>query len=180
MCALFLSRCLLHQMHDLSIKWHWTNNRNREHIAELNNAAPRQPFFFLKPPSSILAPGAGPVLRPKGVSLHYEIELGLIMGREVKDLDPRDEKGALDAIECLCSILSFTLHSLFCSALLPSSWLSHSVSRDESYPESSHGSALRLSQTHICTPLEILEAELLYRESSLWKTPPNPFNNLHA
>jgi acylpyruvate hydrolase len=74
---------------------------NREHIAELNNAAPKQPFFFLKPPSSILAPGTGPVLRPKGVSLHYEIELGLVMGRQVRDLDPRDEKGALDAIDCL-------------------------------------------------------------------------------
>jgi hypothetical protein len=31
--------------------------------------------------------------------LHYEVELALIMGKEVKDLDAADEKGALEAIE---------------------------------------------------------------------------------
>ncbi|KAJ5154255.1 Fumarylacetoacetate hydrolase family protein [Penicillium coprophilum] len=70
-----------------------------DHITELNNAAPKQPFFFLKPPSSILLPGSGPVLRPKGVSLHYEVELGLLIGKTVRDLDPNDEKAALDAIQ---------------------------------------------------------------------------------
>ncbi|KAK2758783.1 hypothetical protein FQN54_003475 [Arachnomyces sp. PD_36] len=80
----------------------------RAHIAELNNAAPKQPFFFLKPPSSILVPGAGPVLRPKGVSLHYEVELGLVMGKEVRDLDPNDEKGALEAIDSYVLAIDMT------------------------------------------------------------------------
>jgi acylpyruvate hydrolase len=70
-----------------------------DHVKELNNKAPKQPFFFLKPPSSILLPGAGPVLRPRGVTMHYEVELGLIMGKTVRDLHPDDTKGALDAIE---------------------------------------------------------------------------------
>lgn len=70
-----------------------------DHVKELNNVRPKQPFFFLKPPTSILQPGAGPVIAPKGVNLHYEIELALIMGKEVKDLDASDEKGAFDAIE---------------------------------------------------------------------------------
>ena len=69
-----------------------------DHIKELNSAKPKQPFFFLKPASSILLPGAGPVLRPKGVNMHYEVELGLIMGKTVKDLHPEDTNGALDAI----------------------------------------------------------------------------------
>jgi len=69
-----------------------------DHIAELSNAKPKQPFFFLKPPSSILPPGAGPVIRPKGVDLHYEVELALIMGKQVKNLEASDEKGALDSI----------------------------------------------------------------------------------
>lgn len=72
---------------------------NSDHIKELSSATPRQPFFFLKPPSSILLPGAGPVLRPRGVTMHYEVELGLIMGKTVRDLDPEDTKGAMDAIE---------------------------------------------------------------------------------
>ncbi|PGH15637.1 hypothetical protein AJ79_02230 [Helicocarpus griseus UAMH5409] len=69
-----------------------------DHITELNNVRPKQPFFFLKPPSSILLPNSGPVLRPKGVKLHYEVELGLVMGKMLRDHDPADEKGALDAI----------------------------------------------------------------------------------
>lgn len=73
-----------------------------DHITELNNTKPKQPFFFLKPPSSILLPREGPVLRPKGVSLHYEVELALVMGKTVRDLDPNDEKGALDAIRSQC------------------------------------------------------------------------------
>lgn len=71
-----------------------------DHIKELGNARPKQPFFFLKPPSSILPPNSGPVLRPKGVSLHYEVELALIMGREVRDLREDDREGAMNAIEC--------------------------------------------------------------------------------
>ncbi|KAF2442135.1 hypothetical protein P171DRAFT_433693 [Karstenula rhodostoma CBS 690.94] len=69
-----------------------------DHITELNSARPKQPFFFLKPPSSILLPGAGPVLRPRGVTMHYEVELGLVMGKTVRDLDPEDTEGAMDAI----------------------------------------------------------------------------------
>ncbi|KAH7035001.1 uncharacterized protein B0I36DRAFT_86660 [Microdochium trichocladiopsis] len=70
-----------------------------DHITELNSARPKQPFFFLKPTSSIVAPGAGPVICPNGVDVHYEVELALIMGKEVRDLDASDEQGALDAIE---------------------------------------------------------------------------------
>lgn len=68
-------------------------------MTELNNQRPKQPFFFLKPPSSILLPGQGPVIQPKGVDLHYEVELALIMGKQVRDLNASDEAGALAAIE---------------------------------------------------------------------------------
>ncbi|KAH8657611.1 fumarylacetoacetate hydrolase [Tricladium varicosporioides] len=79
-----------------------------DHVKELNNQRPKQPFFFLKPTSSILPPGAGPVIRPKGVDLHYEIELALIMGKQVKDLEASDEKGALDAIESYALSIDMT------------------------------------------------------------------------
>lgn len=81
---------------------------NSDHITELNNTKPKQPFFFLKPASSILLPREGPVLRPRGTNLHYEVELGLVMGKSVRDLDPEDNKGAIDAIR---SALFFPLPS---------------------------------------------------------------------
>ncbi|MCJ1252625.1 hypothetical protein MMC24_000431 [Lignoscripta atroalba] len=79
-----------------------------DHVTELNNVRPKQPFFFLKPPSSILPPKSGPVLRPKGIKLHYEVELGLVMGKEVRDLDASDEKGAMDAIDGYCLSIDMT------------------------------------------------------------------------
>lgn len=71
----------------------------RDHITELNSARPKQPFFFLKPTTSILLPGEGPVIRPRGIDLHYEVELALILGKRLKDLNAQDEQAALDAIE---------------------------------------------------------------------------------
>jgi acylpyruvate hydrolase len=75
------------------------HTKNSDHIKELNNTKPKQPFFFLKPTTSILPPRSGPVLRPRGVNLHYEVELGLIIGKTIRDFDARDEKGAIDAID---------------------------------------------------------------------------------
>ncbi|KAI4746852.1 hypothetical protein E4T50_02863 [Aureobasidium sp. EXF-12298] len=79
-----------------------------DHITELGNKKPANPFFFLKPPSSILLKGDGPVLRPRGVNVHYEVELGLVMGRKVRDLDPNDTQAALDSIESYLLTIDMT------------------------------------------------------------------------
>ncbi|CAK7266558.1 hypothetical protein SEPCBS57363_002150 [Sporothrix epigloea] len=83
-----------------------------DHVTELNNARPKQPFFFLKPPSSIVLPGTGPCVRPKGVDLHYEVELALIIGKQVRDLKPDDEQGALDAIDSYALALDMTARNV--------------------------------------------------------------------
>lgn len=71
----------------------------RDHIKELNNVRPKKPFFFLKPPSSILLPSQGPLLRPQGVDLHYEVELACVIGRNLRDAPESDEKGLMEAIK---------------------------------------------------------------------------------
>ncbi|KAL3477524.1 hypothetical protein BJX99DRAFT_226046 [Aspergillus californicus] len=83
-----------------------------DHITELKSAKPKQPFFFLKPTSSILCPGEGPVLRPAGTNLHYEVELALVMGKQVRDLDPNDDKGALDAIHSYLLAIDMTARNV--------------------------------------------------------------------
>ncbi|PHH86941.1 hypothetical protein CDD83_9556 [Cordyceps sp. RAO-2017] len=80
----------------------------RAHVAELRNATPKQPFFFLKPPSAMLLPGEGPCLRPRGVELHFEVELALVLGRAVRGLAPDDERGALDAIDAYAVAIDMT------------------------------------------------------------------------
>ncbi|KAG5788380.1 hypothetical protein H9Q69_012562 [Fusarium xylarioides] len=79
-----------------------------EHISELNNTKPKQPFFFLKPTSSIVLPGEGPVLRPKGIDMHYEVELALVIGKLTRDLQASDTQGALDAIKAYAIAIDFT------------------------------------------------------------------------
>ncbi|KAL7961369.1 hypothetical protein V8C34DRAFT_273512 [Trichoderma compactum] len=83
-----------------------------DHIAELQNAKPKKPFFFLKPPSSIVLPGEGPCLQPKGVDMHFEVELALIIGSVVKNLHPEDERGALDAIKAYAIAIDMTARNV--------------------------------------------------------------------
>ncbi|KAH6691743.1 fumarylacetoacetate hydrolase domain-containing protein [Plectosphaerella plurivora] len=83
-----------------------------DHIKELNSAKPKQPFFFLKPASSVLLPGDGPVLRPKGVDMHYEIELAAVIGKTVRDSDPNDLEGALAAIDSYAMSIDMTARNV--------------------------------------------------------------------
>ena len=83
-----------------------------DHISELNNARPKQPFFFLKPPSAILLPDEGPILRPAGVTMHYEIELGLVLGRTVRDLDAEDPSAWQDAIASYVLAIDMTARNV--------------------------------------------------------------------
>lgn len=48
------------------------------------------------------------MLRPKGVNLHYEVELGLVMGKTLRDFDEKDEQGAIDAIESTSPLFPFS------------------------------------------------------------------------
>ncbi|KAA8915316.1 hypothetical protein TRICI_002545 [Trichomonascus ciferrii] len=85
-----------------------------EHIKELNNKAPAQPFYFLKPSSSVIHPGQGPILVPKGTTVHYELELAVILSKRLQNLDPSTfgEKEALDAIEGYALALDLTARNV--------------------------------------------------------------------
>ncbi|EPY53651.1 fumarylacetoacetate hydrolase [Schizosaccharomyces cryophilus OY26] len=68
------------------------------HIRELNNAFPKKPFFFLKPPSAIVGPGQGKLLFPSDVKAHYEVELGLVMGSKLPARQPISHPKWMEAI----------------------------------------------------------------------------------
>ncbi|KAK6398106.1 hypothetical protein LTR65_003186 [Meristemomyces frigidus] len=79
-----------------------------DHVTELNNQRPKQPFFFLKPASSLLLPDEGPVLRPSGVNMHFEIELGLVIGKTIRDLDTEDDAEIEQYIESYILAIDMT------------------------------------------------------------------------
>ncbi|KAF9532766.1 mitochondrial protein [Crepidotus variabilis] len=55
------------------------------HAKELNNAVPKEPFFFLKPTSSYL-PSGGKLEIPHGILAHHEVELGLVIGKSGRNI----------------------------------------------------------------------------------------------
>ncbi|KDN42735.1 hypothetical protein K437DRAFT_257761 [Tilletiaria anomala UBC 951] len=60
-----------------------------DHAKELGNAVPTEPFFFLKPTSSYIDNG-GTVEIPRGIKCHHEVELGVVIGKEGRDVSPED------------------------------------------------------------------------------------------
>ncbi|KAF7799615.1 hypothetical protein EIP86_010853 [Pleurotus ostreatoroseus] len=60
-----------------------------DHVKELKNAIPKEPFFFLKPTSSYL-PSGGKVEIPRGIIAHHEVELGLVIGKRGRDISQAD------------------------------------------------------------------------------------------
>ena len=63
-----------------------------EHAKERGNEVPTEPLFFLKPPTSLIAPGEK-IVRPKHLSqrVDYECELAVVIGKKCKGLGPNDD-----------------------------------------------------------------------------------------
>jgi len=57
-----------------------------DHAAEFNNVPPKEPLIFLKPPSSLLAPGDPIVLLPEVQRIDFEGELAVVIGRTCRNL----------------------------------------------------------------------------------------------
>ena len=63
----------------------------REHASELGHEVPKEPLIFLKPPSSLLAPG-GTIVRPAiSKVVHHEGELGVVIGKTCRNLKPDED-----------------------------------------------------------------------------------------
>lgn len=108
------------------------------HIKELNNATPKQPFFFLKPTSSLITPidqthvrkilpkgssyhglnGDGtnpsPIYVPNGVIIHHEIELALVMDKYISNVNPGEFKpeDVYDSISGISLALDLTARNV--------------------------------------------------------------------
>jgi 2-keto-4-pentenoate hydratase/2-oxohepta-3-ene-1,7-dioic acid hydratase in catechol pathway len=63
----------------------------RDHAAELGNDLPKEPLLFLKPPSSLLAPGGVIILPSLSKRVDYEGELAIVVGRRCRNLGPEED-----------------------------------------------------------------------------------------
>jgi 2-keto-4-pentenoate hydratase/2-oxohepta-3-ene-1,7-dioic acid hydratase in catechol pathway len=64
-----------------------------DHAAEVGMALPKEPTLFIKAPSAICGP-ADPIVRPRGsVKLDYEVELGVVIGRDARYISEGEALG---------------------------------------------------------------------------------------
>ena len=72
-----------------------------DHAEEVNMKLPTEPTLFIKAPSAVCGPFDRTV-RPKGaVKLDYEVELGVVIGRDARHVEERD---ALSYVAAYCLI----------------------------------------------------------------------------
>jgi 2-keto-4-pentenoate hydratase/2-oxohepta-3-ene-1,7-dioic acid hydratase in catechol pathway len=57
-----------------------------EHAKELGNEVPKVPLIFLKPPSSIIAPGETIQLPPQSAQVEHEAELVVVIGKRGRNV----------------------------------------------------------------------------------------------
>ena len=72
-----------------------------EHARELGNELPKEPLFFLKPPSSVIGPGDAIRLPPESQEVHHEAELALVIGARAFRVRPEDARDHIFGLTCL-------------------------------------------------------------------------------
>ncbi|XP_039126708.1 probable acylpyruvase FAHD1, mitochondrial [Dioscorea cayenensis subsp. rotundata] len=83
------------------------------HAKELGNAVPKEPVLFMKPTSSYLRNG-GTIEIPHALeSLHYEVELAIVIGRKARDVA---ESSAMDYVGGYALALDMTAREIQDSA----------------------------------------------------------------
>ena len=63
-----------------------------EHAKELGNEVPKTPLIFLKPPSSIIAPGETIQLPPQSAQVEHEAELVIVIGKRGRNVTAESAK----------------------------------------------------------------------------------------
>jgi 2,4-diketo-3-deoxy-L-fuconate hydrolase len=72
-----------------------------DHAAEVGMALPKEPTLFIKAPSALCGPD-DPIVRPRGsVKLDYEVELGVVIGRDARYVSEAD---ALRHVAAYCLV----------------------------------------------------------------------------
>jgi 2-keto-4-pentenoate hydratase/2-oxohepta-3-ene-1,7-dioic acid hydratase in catechol pathway len=75
-----------------------------EHARELGNEVPAEPLIFLKPPSSLIGDGDAIVYPRISQNVHFEGELGVVIGRRARHVRRQDAGSYIGGYTCLNDI----------------------------------------------------------------------------
>jgi 2-keto-4-pentenoate hydratase/2-oxohepta-3-ene-1,7-dioic acid hydratase in catechol pathway len=66
-----------------------------EHAAELGHELPSEPLIFLKPNTAVIGPGDPIILPDQSSEVHFEGELGVVIGKICRDVPPDRVPGVI-------------------------------------------------------------------------------------
>jgi 2-keto-4-pentenoate hydratase/2-oxohepta-3-ene-1,7-dioic acid hydratase in catechol pathway len=72
-----------------------------DHAKELQNEVPKEPLFFLKPPSAVIGPGDPIRLPAWSAEVHHEAELGVVVGTRMRAVPADQVRELLLGFTCL-------------------------------------------------------------------------------
>jgi len=72
----------------------------RQHAQEFNMPVPEEPVIFLKPPSALIYNGDDIIYPPLTRELHYEAELGVVIGRTCRNASVEDAYEYIEGYVC--------------------------------------------------------------------------------
>ena len=72
-----------------------------EHARELGNEVPAVPIIFFKPPTALIGPGETILLPDVSQRVEFEAEIGVVIGRRIRNADPNAAERAIDGFTCV-------------------------------------------------------------------------------
>jgi 2-keto-4-pentenoate hydratase/2-oxohepta-3-ene-1,7-dioic acid hydratase in catechol pathway len=73
----------------------------RDHAAELGGTVPAKPLLFLKPATAVIGDGAAIVLPPESAEVHYEGEIGVVIGTRLRRATETQARAGIAGITCV-------------------------------------------------------------------------------
>ena len=74
------------------------------HARELGNEMPAVPILFFKPPTSLIATGDTIFLPSVSTRVEFEAEIGVVIGKRVRNVDQSGAERAIDGFVCVNDI----------------------------------------------------------------------------
>ena len=76
----------------------------RDHAAEMNKPLPEEPLMFMKPSTAVIGPGEAIRIPPNVGEIHYEAELGVVIGRQASRVSVDNAMEYVLGLTCLIDV----------------------------------------------------------------------------
>jgi len=76
----------------------------KDHAAEMNKPLPAEPLMFLKPSTAVIGPGDTIRIPPNVGEVHYEAELGVVIGRRASRVSADNAMEHVLGLTCLIDV----------------------------------------------------------------------------